>query len=203
MVDRRHLATRRGVPGSSSISPAEAGANSLFGDGALTAEPPATPNRDSFTYDPTNPVPSLGGNVCCLGDQVKTGSFDQRPIESRQDVLVYTSKPLANDLEVTGGIDVVLYISSDARDTDFTIKLLDVEPDGTAWNLDETIKRARYRNGFDQEVFMDNGKVYELRFAPLMTSNQFRAGHRIRIGSVEQQLPPLRAQPEHGRLEPG
>ena len=156
-------------------------ANSLSGDGALVAEPPADSNRDTFTYDPMNPVPSLGGNVCCLSDQVKTGSFDQRPVESRQDVLVYTGEPLTDDLEVTGGIEVVLFVSSDARDTDFTVKLLDVEPDGTAWNLDETIKRARYREGFDREVFMEDGAVYELRFAPLMTSNVFRAGHRIRL----------------------
>ena len=156
-------------------------ANSLFGDGLLAARPPDARNLDTFVYDPMNPVPSLGGNVCCLSDQVKTGSFDQRPVESRQDVLVYTSEPLPEDLEVTGGIDIVLFVSSDARDTDFTVKLLDVEPDGTAWNLDETIKRARYREGFDREVFMENGEVYELRFAPLMTSNLFRAGHRIRL----------------------
>lgn len=121
------------------------------------------------------------GNVCCLDDQVKTGSFDQRPVESRQDVLVYTGEPLTEDLEVTGGIEVVLFVSSDARDTDFTAKLVDVEPDGTAWNLDETIKRVRYREGFDREVLMESGTVYELRFAPLMTSNVFRAGHRIRL----------------------
>ena len=163
------------------VGGAVGGANSLFGDGALTVDPPAVHSQDRFTYDPMNPVPSLGGNVCCLGDQVNTGSFDQRPIEARQDVLVYTSEPLPGDLEATGGIDVVLYVSSDARDTDFTIKLLDVEPDGTAWNLDETIKRARYREGFDKEVFMEDGEVYELRFAPLMTSNLFRAGHRIRL----------------------
>ncbi len=156
-------------------------ANSLFGDGALVAKPPAESNSDTFTYDPMNPVPSLGGNVCCLDDQVETGSFDQRPIESRQDVLVYTSEPLADDLEVTGGIDLVLFVSSDVRDTDFTVKLVDVEPDGTAWNLDETIKRARYREGYDREVFMESGAVYQLRIAPLMTSNLFRAGHRIRL----------------------
>ena len=156
-------------------------ANSLFGDGLLAAQPPDERKLDTFVYDPMNPVPSLGGNVCCLSDQVKTGSFDQRPVESRQDVLVYTSEPLPEDLEVTGGIDIVLFVSSDARDTDFTVKLLDLQPDGTAWNLDETIKRARYRAGFDREVFMESGEVYELRFAPLMTSNVFRAGHRIRL----------------------
>ena len=175
-----YLASSRDAAGAATGG-AVGGANSLFGSGALLDGPPTATGKDNFTYDPMNPVPSLGGNVCCLDDQVQTGSFDQRPIESRQDVLVYTSEPLSEDLEVTGAIEVVLYISSDVRDTDFTVKLLDVEPNGTAWNLDETIKRARYREGFDREVFMVNTEVYELRFAPMMTSNVFRARHRIRL----------------------
>lgn len=157
------------------------GANTLFGDGALTTAPPAESGHDTFNYDPTNPVPSLGGNVCCLGDAITPGSFDQRPTEARADVLVYTGDALEADLDVTGPIEVVLYVSSDVRDTDFTVKLLDVEPDGTAWNLDETIQRARYREGYDREVFMETGEVYELRLGPLVTSNVFRSGHRIRI----------------------
>jgi putative CocE/NonD family hydrolase len=156
-------------------------ANSTFGEGALTTDPPAENGLDSFSYDPMNPVPSLGGNICCLGNAVPPGSFDQRPIEVRDDVLVYTSDPLQSDLEVTGPIDVLLFVSSDARDTDFTIKLLDVESDGTSWNLDETIQRVRYREGYDQELFMEVGEIYELRLGPLVTSNVFRAGHRIRI----------------------
>jgi putative CocE/NonD family hydrolase len=128
-----------------------------------------------------NPVPSRGGNVCCLGDTVAPGSFDQRSIEARNDVLVYTSEPLDHDLELSGPIDVVLFVSSDAKDSDFTIKLLDVDTEGAAWNLDETIRRARYRQGFDREVFMEADAVYELRLGPLVTSNVFRAGHRIRI----------------------
>lgn len=157
------------------------GANSLFGDGKLSTEKPEADGSDSYLYDPMKPVPSLGGNTCCLGDALKPGSFDQRAIEARQDVLVYTTKPLEEDLEVTGSIETVLYVSSDARDTDFTVKLLDVEPDGTAWNLDESIQRARYRDGYDRESFMLSGEVYELNVGPLMTSNVFRAGHRIRI----------------------
>ncbi len=156
-------------------------ANSVFGDGELVSKSPEEHGWVSFTYDPMNPVPSLGGNVCCLGDAITPGSFDQRPIEARNDVLVYTSAALPNDLEVTGPIEVVLYVSSDARDTDFTVKLLDVEPGGTAWNLDETVQRVRYREGYDREVFMESGDVYELRLGPLVTSNEFRAGHRIRI----------------------
>jgi putative CocE/NonD family hydrolase len=82
---------------------------------------------------------------------------------------------------VTGPIDVTLYVSANVRDTDFTVKLIDVEPDGTAWNLVESIQRVRYREGYDREVLMEPGEVYELRFAPLVTSNEFQAGHRIRI----------------------
>ena len=156
-------------------------ANTVFGDGVLAPRPPADDGRDSFNYDPMNPVPSLGGNVCCLGNAITPGSFDQRPIEARDDVLVYTSATLPADLEVTGPVEVVLYVSSDARDTDFTVKLLDVEPDGKAWNLDETIQRVRYREGYDREVFMESGAIYELRLGPLVSSNEFRAGHRIRI----------------------
>lgn len=159
----------------------DSGANTAFGDGELSAAPPPETGQDSFRYDPLNPVPSLGGNVCCLGGEVTPGSFDQRPIEARADVLVYTSTALESALEVSGPVEVVLYVSSDARDTDFTVKLLDVEPGGTAWNLDETIQRARYREGYDREVLMEPGQVYELRLGPLVTSNVFASGHRIRI----------------------
>lgn len=159
----------------------EDGAASLAGDGRLDAVSPGASGVDRFRYDPLNPVPSVGGNTCCLGDALSPGSFDQRPVEARQDVLVYTSAPLAEDLEVTGPVDVVLYVSSDAADTDFTAKLVDVEPDGTAWNLDETIQRTRYREGYDREVFLQDGQVVELRLGPLATSNVFRQGHRIRL----------------------
>ena len=159
----------------------DSGAQTLHGDGELVSRRPTIAGSDEFLYDPMNPVPSLGGNVCCLGDALTPGSFDQRPIESRGDVLVYTSAPLESPLEVSGPIDVRLYVSSDAKDTDFTVKLLDVEPDGTAWNLDETIQRARYREGYDREVFMEPGELYELSLGPLATSNVFLEGHRIRV----------------------
>ena len=159
----------------------ETGANTLRGDGRLTTAAPASQGVDSFVYDPMNPVPTHGGNFCCLGTAETPGSYDQRPNEARNDVLVYTSEPLEQNLEVSGPIEVTLYVSSDARDTDFTVKLLDVEPDGTAWNLVESIQRARYREGYDREVFMEPGGVYALKFAPLGTSNEFKAGHRIRV----------------------
>ena len=157
------------------------GANTLHGDGRLLGDEPEATAKDSFIYDPMNPVPTHGGNFCCLGGAETPGSFDQRDNEARQDVLVYTSESLERNLEVTGPIDVTLFVSSDSRDTDFTVKLIDVEPDGTAWNVVESIQRARYREGYEREVFMEPGRVYELRFAPLVTSNEFKAGHRIRI----------------------
>ncbi len=157
------------------------GANSVFGDGALLERPLATSGADSFFYDPMNPVPTVGGNVCCLGRSVRPGSFDQRGVQARQDVLVYTSRPLEEDLEVTGYVEVVLHVSSSARDTDFTVKLSDVAPDGTAWNLDDSIQRARFREGYDREVWLQPGRIHELRVGPLVTSNVFRKGHRIRV----------------------
>jgi len=157
-------------------------ANSLYGDGVLSTDPPAQSDMpDSFVYDPMNPVRSLGGNVCCLGNAVDAGSFDQKGLETRHDILVYTSEPLEIGTEVTGSIETTLYVSSDAKDTDFTIKLIDVYPDGTAYNLDETIQRVRYREGYDKEVFMEDGKVYKVELTPMSTSNYFKKGHRIRV----------------------
>lgn len=156
-------------------------ANTLHGDGILTTTPPDADGSDGFTYDPMNPVLSHGGNVCCTGNAVRGGAFDQREMEEREDILVYTSEPLEEGVEVTGTIGITLYVSSDVKDTDFTVKLIDVYPDGTAYNLDETIQRMRYREGYDREVFMEEGEVYEVELSPLSTSNYFAAGHRIRI----------------------
>jgi putative CocE/NonD family hydrolase len=157
-------------------------ANSLHGDGALSALPPGADNPDHFTYDPMNPVLSYGGNVCCTGNAITAGAFDQRKMEGRADILVYTSEPLKEGIEVSGPIEATLYVSSDARDTDFTVKLLDVYPQGPAYNLDETIQRLRYRDGYDKPpVRMEPGKVYKVTLQPMTTSNYFPAGHRIRI----------------------
>lgn len=157
-------------------------ANSLYGDGQLvTSEPSGKDQPDAFTYDPMNPVPSYGGGVCCTGGAVTGGSFDQQGMETRNNILVYTTEPLKEGTEVTGSIESTLYVSSDVKDTDFTIKLVDVYPDGSAYNLDETIQRARYREGYDKEVFMKKGEVYKVDLTPMTTSNYFKKGHRIRI----------------------
>jgi hypothetical protein len=157
-------------------------ANTRNGDGALTPRPPAADRPDRFTYDPMDPVPSHGGNVCCTGNAVQGGAFDQRSMEERPDILVYSTEPLREGMEVSGPIEVTLYVSSDVKDTDFTVKLLDVYPDGRAYNLDETIQRMRYRDGYDRPpVWMEKDKVYRVAFQPMTTSNYFDAGHRIRI----------------------
>lgn len=156
-------------------------ANSLYGDGKLSTTAPAKDAPDAFAYDPQNPVPSYGGNVCCTGNAVQGGAFDQQKMETRNDILVYTTEPLAEGVEVSGFIETTLYVSSDVKDTDFTIKLIDVYPDGKAYNLDETIQRVRYREGYEKEVFMEKGKVYKLELSAMSTSNFFQKGHRIRI----------------------
>lgn len=156
-------------------------ANTLNGDGALTTTPPGADRPDRFTYDPMNPVPSYGGNVCCTGNAIQAGSFDQRKMEAREDILVYTSEPFTEGLELSGAITPTLYVSSDARDTDFTVKVIDVYPDGRAFNLDETIQRMRYRDGYDKRVWMAPDTVYKVTMQPLNTSNYFAPGHRLRI----------------------
>ena len=156
-------------------------ANSRFGDGRLSTKKAGKDNPDGFIYDPMAPVPSYGGNVCCTGNAVRGGAMDQQDMEARHDILVYTTDILKEDTEVTGFIESKLFVSSDVKDTDFTIKLIDVYPDGTAYNLDETIQRVRYREGYDKEVFMEKGKVYEVDLTPMSTSNLFKKGHRIRV----------------------
>jgi hypothetical protein len=157
-------------------------ANTMNGDGVLTMRLPDTDKPDSFTYDPSNPVDSYGGNVCCTGNAVEAGAFDQRRMETRDDILVYTSEPFKDGVELSGPITPTLYVSSDAKDTDFTVKVIDVEPDGRAYNLDESILRMRYRDGYDKPLaWMEKGKVYKVTLQPLNTSNYFGPGHRLRI----------------------
>ena len=172
----------RGVEYKTYFLGSEGNAKTMYGNGTLSLIENLNPEtKDSFVYDPMNPVKSYGGGVCCTGNAVQGGSFDQRIMETRADILVYTSKPLEEGIEVSGFIEADLYVSSDVKDTDFTIKIIDVYPDGRAYNLDETIQRTRYREGYDSEVFMDKGKVYKVSLSPMSTSNYFKKGHRIRI----------------------
>jgi putative CocE/NonD family hydrolase len=157
-------------------------ANSLDGDGSLAPAAPPKDFPDAFTYDPMNPVPTHGGGFCCMGSDLRPGAVDQRGIEARDDVLVYSTAPLQQGLEVSGPVDVSLYVSSDAKDTDFTLKFVDVFPDGTAFNIDDNIQRVRYREGYEKPpVWMEKGKVYKVAFQPIQTSIYFPPGHQLRI----------------------
>ncbi|TWI66357.1 hypothetical protein IP91_02170 [Pseudoduganella lurida] len=165
-------------------------ANSLNGDGRLVAEaPPANEAPDRYRYDPMNPVQTIGGGDCCNGGVVIPGAFDQRPVEARGDVLVYTSEPLTKAIDVAGYVDAVLKVSSSAKDTDFAVKLVDVAPDGTAWILGDTIFRARYRNGYDKPEMMTAGGVYTIKPTPITTATQFGVGHRIRVEVTSSNFP--------------
>lgn len=149
----------------------EGRANSRAGDGALSVQAPGDEPADAYLYDPESPVPS--------GAPITVDALDQRAIEMRGDVLVYTTPPLETGIEVTGPLKLVLYVSSSAPDTDFTAKLVDVHPDGRAILLQEGILRARYREGLGRELRMEPGEIYEVGIDLEATGNYFGPGHRI------------------------
>ena len=161
-------------------------ANGPAGNGFLYTDPgqefPSSAASDSFVYDPANPVPTVGGPLCCDVQHLPAGPRDQKEVEARQDVLVYSTPPLAADLEVTGPVTLDLFAKTSAADTDFTAKLVDVAPDGTAINLTEGILRARYREstkGTPKPI--TPGEIYEYKIDLWSTSNVFLKGHRIRL----------------------
>ena len=156
-------------------------ANSLQGDGTISIESPHSEAPDHFTYDPGNPVPTIGGPLCCDSQHLAPGPRDQRAIEARPDVLIYSTPAFAQDTEVTGPIIAELYVKSSAVDTDFTAKLVDVAPDGFAQNLTEGILRARYRESQDKPTFMVPGQIYKVTIDLWSTSNVFRQGHMLRL----------------------
>jgi hypothetical protein len=152
-------------------------ANTAGGDGALSPEPPGDEPPDRFVYDPNDPVPTRGGNTLILA----MGVMDQRPVEARADVLVYTSAVVTDALEVTGPVVVTLHAASSAPDTDFTAKLVDVRPDGYAQNLADGIARARYRDSRETPTPLTPGEVSRFTIDLWATSHVFLPGHRIRV----------------------
>ena len=154
------------------------GANTLLGDGILSTDAPGAETPDTYSYDPEDPVESLGGQIMGRG---VSGPMDRRPVERRPDVLVYTTEPLDQDVEVTGPITLTLFASSNAPDTDFTGTLADVHPDGKAISLCEGLMRARYRESVEEPTLITPGEVYEFKVDMWETSNLFKAGHRIRL----------------------
>ena len=167
-------------------------ANSRFGSGTLTIDPPTSDEKpDHYFYEPRCPVPTVGGPMCATREDPDAlpGAFDQSEVEIRNDVLVYTSPPLGKGIEIGGEIEAVLYVSSSAKDTDFTAKLIDVYPDGRAFNLQSGILRARYREGLEKKVWMEPGKVYRIKIWLQATCNYFAPGHRIRVDITSSSFP--------------
>jgi putative CocE/NonD family hydrolase len=158
-------------------------ANTAAGDGVLSLEPPGEEPEDVYLYDPHEPVPTLGGPTFLPGLLVSAnaGPRDQRRLEGRADVLCYTTEPLERPLEVIGPLELVLYVSSSAPDTDFTGKLVEVWPNGRAECLTDGIMRARYRGSASQPALLEPGAVVELRVDLVATANVFAAGNRVRL----------------------
>ena len=173
-------------------------ANSLNGDGRLDTDAPNHEQPDVYAYNPMDPVPTRGGGLCCDPAFMMSGAYDQRPIEARPDVLVYSTPALEQDTEVTGPIVVTLYASSSAVDTDFTAKLVDVEPCGCARNLTDGIIRARYRKPRHPASLIEPGQVYKYTIDVWATSNLFKKGHSIRLEISSSNFPRFDRNPNTG-----
>jgi putative CocE/NonD family hydrolase len=173
-------------------------ANTLGGDGSLSRDAPSAEDPDHFLYDPRDPVPTRGGALCCWQGAVPGGAFDQRAVEARPDVLVYTTPPLAAPVEVIGPVTMKLWAASSAPDTDFTAKLVDVDPSGYARNLTDGIVRARYRESTARATPIEPGRVYEYTIDLWATANVFNAGHRIRLEVSSSNFPRFDRNPNTG-----
>jgi hypothetical protein len=166
-----------------------------MGDGALAEKAPGSEPADKYAYDPRYPVPTWGGHGSGGGGITRDGAFsvqgpmDQRSIEQRSDVLVYTSDELRNDMEVTGTVELNLFFSTDARDTDFFATLSDVYPDGRAILITEGALRTRYRDSIEKTTLLTPNRQYEIKIPLWETSNLFKAGHRIRLQIASANFP--------------
>jgi putative CocE/NonD family hydrolase len=178
------------------------GGDAAHEGGELSPQPPGEEPHDSYVYDPADAAPTLGGPTSLPGRflQTNAGPQDQRDVEGRADVLTYTSDVLEQPFEVTGPLSVVLWAATSARDTDFVVKLCDVEPDGTSRILAEGILRARFREGYDRPQLVTSGDVYEYRIDVVATSNVFLAGHRIRVVLTSSSFPRFDRNANTGRV---
>jgi uncharacterized protein len=166
-------------------------------DGELSLSAPDAERPDQFVYEPKTPVPTIGGRLCC-GVAIPPGPFDQRPNESRSDVLIFSTPALEKDLEVTGFVSMDLYAATSAVDTDFTALLADVDQSGYARFLTDGIVRARYRNGTNRAEEIVPGQVYKYNIDLWATSNVFKAGHRIRLYVSSSNFPRFNRNPNTG-----
>jgi putative CocE/NonD family hydrolase len=165
------------------------GANSASGDGLLTRKEPQSEPPDTYVYDPNHPVPTTGGRGAEAENGFVTGPIDQIHIERRHDVLCYRTPELDQNTEITGPIELHLFPSSSCRDTDFSTKLVDVYPDGRAYNITDGIVRAQYRNSFTKPEPLKPAEIVELIIRLGITSQLFRRGHRIRLDITSSNFP--------------
>ncbi|MEI7588380.1 MAG: CocE/NonD family hydrolase [Chitinophagia bacterium] len=172
-------------------------AKSVRGNGVLSFHPPMNEGKDQFTYDPNMPVGTLGGNNCC-GTPTATGPADQRPIEKREDVLVYSSDFLTAPVTIAGPVKVKLFASTDGPDTDWMIKLTDVYPDGTSMPISEGILRAKFREGLDKIKLLTPNQTYQYDIELTGTANVFQKGHRIRVDVTSSDFPQFDRNPNTG-----
>ena len=172
-------------------------ANTSNGKGALSFEKPVLNGIDTYRYDPKDPVPTTGGNNCC-GTPTLAGPRDQRPLELRKDVLVYTTESLKTPLTIAGPVSMKLYAATDGPDTDWMIKLIDVYPDGTSMPISEGILRARFREGVDKLKLLTPNRVYEYTIELTGTANVFQPGHRIRVDITSSNFPQFDRNPNTG-----
>lgn len=172
-------------------------ANSARGDGKLSPQQSVGAASDEFPYDPNHPVPTVGGNNCC-GTPTLAGPRDQRSVESRHDVLVYTSEILSEPLAIAGPVQMKLHAATNGPDTDFVVKLVDVHPSGFAMNIAEGILRARFRRGFNQMELLTPNQPYEFVIDMAGTANVFLPGHRIRVDITSSHFPQFDRNPNTG-----
>jgi putative CocE/NonD family hydrolase len=174
-------------------------ATSLSGDGVLSLEAPSDEPPDVYVYNPGLPVPSTGGRSCCMAEVAPLGPFEQSYVEIRNDVLVYSTAPLEEDVEVVGTIELILYAATDAVDTDWTAKLCDVNESGHSINLCDGIVRARYRESLEHPTPVEPERVYEYRIRVGSTANLFKRGHRIRLEVSSSNFPMFDINPNNGQ----
>ncbi|MYM84315.1 CocE/NonD family hydrolase [Duganella sp. FT50W] len=174
----------------------------LHASGSLSPEPDVeAPGTRKYTYDPSNPVPTLGGAVTSGEPLMTGGGFDQRPLQERRDILRFQTDPLATDMEITGTIEARLWIASSCVDTDFTLKLIDVYPDGYELILTDSIIRCRYRNSWEHPEMLTPDTMTAVTVTANPVSNLFKAGHRIRLDIASSNFPKYDANPNTGGPE--
>lgn len=172
-------------------------ANSIRGDGTLSIAKPVKGGVDTYLYNPQNPVPTTGGNNCC-GTPTAAGPADQRPLERREDILIYTSGFLEESITIAGPVKMKLHAATDGTDTDWMIKLIDVYPNGYSMPVAEGILRARFRNGLDKINLLTPNQVYEYEIELTGTANVFQPGHRIRVDITSSNFPQFDRNPNTG-----